>query len=231
MRLYYRSKGYADASVPPPTPNTIPRSKGFDADVLDRGRPALSFRRYRRGLQRAGAGSRKAAPPDAGAGPAPCSTATRSTRPPRCSRPNWPNSAIPLRRPCPRTTRDAVASASTSRSRSIRARATYVERIDIHGNTRTRDYVIRREFDIAEGDAYNKTLIDRAERRLKNLNYFKTVKISTQPGSTPDRVVLDVELVEQATGDFTSPAAIRPPTAGSPRSRRATAISSAAVRT
>ena len=44
---------------------------------------------------------------------------------------------------------------------------TYVERIEIHGNTRTRDYVIRREFDIAEGDAYNKTLIDRAERRLK----------------------------------------------------------------
>jgi outer membrane protein insertion porin family len=79
---------------------------------------------------------------------------------------------------------------------------TYVERIDIHGNSRTRDYVIRREFDIGEGDAYNKTLIDRAERRLKNLNYFKTVKISTKPGSAPDRVVLDVEAVDQATGDF-----------------------------
>ncbi len=81
-------------------------------------------------------------------------------------------------------------------------RATYVERIEIHGNTRTRDYVIRREFDIAEGDAYNKTLIDRAERRLKDLNYFKTVKISNKPGSAPDRVVLDVEAVDQSTGDF-----------------------------
>src|SRR4029079_329053 len=67
---------------------------------------------------------------------------------------------------------------------------TYVERIDIHGNTRTRGYVIRREFDIAEGDAYNKALIDRAKRRLKNLNYFKTVKISRLPGSAPDRIVL-----------------------------------------
>ena len=57
----------------------------------------------------------------------------------------------------------------------------YVERIEIRGNTRTRDYVIRREFDFGEGDPYNKTLIDRAERRLKNLNYFKTVKISS-PG-------------------------------------------------
>ena len=80
---------------------------------------------------------------------------------------------------------------------------TYVERIDIHGNTRTRGYVIRREFDIAEGDAYNKALIDRAERRLKNLNYFKTVKISSKPGSVKDRVVLDVEVAEQSTGDFT----------------------------
>ena len=79
---------------------------------------------------------------------------------------------------------------------------TYVERIEIHGNTRTRDYVIRREFDIAEGDAYNKTLIDRAERRLKNLNYFKTVKITTKPGSASDRVVLDVEVAEQTTGEF-----------------------------
>src|SRR3982074_3041516 len=79
---------------------------------------------------------------------------------------------------------------------------TYVERIEIHGNSRTRDYVIRREFDIAEGDAYNKTLIDRAERRLKNLNYFKTFKISSQPGSAADRVVLDVEVAEQSTGDF-----------------------------
>ena len=79
---------------------------------------------------------------------------------------------------------------------------TYVERIDIHGNTRTRDYVIRREFDIAEGDPYNKTLIDRAERHLKNLNYFKTVKISDRPGSTPDRIVLDVEAIDQSTGDF-----------------------------
>jgi outer membrane protein insertion porin family len=79
---------------------------------------------------------------------------------------------------------------------------TYIERIDIRGNTRTRDYVIRREFDISEGDAYNKALVDRAERRLKNLNYFKAVKITNKRGSAPDRVILDVELQEQSTGDF-----------------------------
>jgi outer membrane protein insertion porin family len=78
----------------------------------------------------------------------------------------------------------------------------YIERIDIHGNTRTRGYVIRREFDIAEGDAFNKGLIERAERRLKALDYFKTVKISTKQGSSRDRVILDVELQEKDTGNF-----------------------------
>ncbi len=79
---------------------------------------------------------------------------------------------------------------------------TYIERINVRGNTRTRDYVIRREFDIAEGDAYNRALVDRAERRLKNLDFFKTVKITTEPGSSSDRVILNVELEEKSTGDF-----------------------------
>ena len=78
----------------------------------------------------------------------------------------------------------------------------YIERINIRGNTRTRDYVIRREFDISEGDAYNRALVDRAERRLKNLDFFKTVKITTEPGSSSDRVILDVDLEEKSTGDF-----------------------------
>ncbi len=78
----------------------------------------------------------------------------------------------------------------------------YIERINVRGNTRTRDYVIRREFDLSEGDAYNRALVNRAERRLKNLSYFKSVKISTEPGSAPDRVILNVDVEEQSTGEF-----------------------------
>ena len=78
----------------------------------------------------------------------------------------------------------------------------YIERINIRGNTRTREYVIRREFDIAEGDPYNRALVDRAERRIKNLNFFKNVKITNEPGSAPDRVVINVDVEEQSTGDF-----------------------------
>jgi outer membrane protein insertion porin family len=62
--------------------------------------------------------------------------------------------------------------------------------------------VIRREFDLSEGDAYNRALVDRAERRLKNLDFFKSVKILTEPGSSSDRVILIVDLEEKSTGDF-----------------------------
>ena len=78
----------------------------------------------------------------------------------------------------------------------------YIERIAIHGNNKTHDNVIRREFDIAEGDAYNRALIERAERWLRNLGFFKTVKITGAPGSSADRIVVNVEVEEQPTGDF-----------------------------
>jgi outer membrane protein assembly complex, YaeT protein len=78
----------------------------------------------------------------------------------------------------------------------------YVERIEIRGNTRTRDFVIRREFDISEGDAFNQEVISRAKRRLEALGYFTTVNISTAPGSAADRVVIIVDVEDQPTGSF-----------------------------
>jgi outer membrane protein insertion porin family len=78
----------------------------------------------------------------------------------------------------------------------------YIERIVVRGNTRTRDYVVRREFELGEGDAYNRVLIDRAERRLNNLGYFKKVKITNEPGSTQDRVIVVVDVEDQPTGSL-----------------------------
>jgi outer membrane protein insertion porin family len=78
----------------------------------------------------------------------------------------------------------------------------YVERINIRGNSRTRDYVIRREFDLAEGDAYNQALINRAERRLNRLGFFKSVRITSEPGSSPDRLIVNVDVEDQPTGEF-----------------------------
>ncbi|AWM24749.1 outer membrane protein assembly factor BamA [Sinorhizobium fredii] len=78
----------------------------------------------------------------------------------------------------------------------------YVERIEIRGNTRTRDYVIRREFDVGEGDAFNQEMIARAKRRLEALGYFSSVNITTAPGSAADRVVVVVDVQDQSTGSF-----------------------------
>jgi outer membrane protein insertion porin family len=78
----------------------------------------------------------------------------------------------------------------------------YIERIEIRGNSRTRDYVIRREFDVSEGDAFNQVLIQRAKKRLEALNFFERVEVSTAPGSEPDQVVLVVDVVERSTGEF-----------------------------
>lgn len=78
----------------------------------------------------------------------------------------------------------------------------YVERIDIRGNDKTRDYVIRREFDLAEGDAFNQVMIQRAKRRLEKLGFFEKVEISTAPGAEPDQIVLIVDVVEKSTGEF-----------------------------
>ncbi len=78
----------------------------------------------------------------------------------------------------------------------------YIERINIVGNTRTKDYVIRREFRLAEGDAYNPLMVDRAKQRLQGLGLFKTVEIKRRQGTSQDRVILDCEVVEQSTGEL-----------------------------
>ncbi len=78
----------------------------------------------------------------------------------------------------------------------------YIERINIVGNFRTEDEVIRRQFRLAEGDAFNRLLVESARKRLRALGFFKTVEIDTQPGSSPDRVIVVVKVQEQPTGEL-----------------------------
>lgn len=78
----------------------------------------------------------------------------------------------------------------------------YVERIDISGNTRTLDKVIRREFRLAEGDAFSTAKVRRSQERLKNLGFFSKVDVSAAPGSTPDKTDLQVQVTEQSTGEI-----------------------------
>ena len=81
-------------------------------------------------------------------------------------------------------------------------RRVYVQQINIVGNDRTRDHVIRREFDISEGDPLNQVLIQKTKRRLEALGYFESVEITTRPGDAPDRAIVTVRVVDKATGEF-----------------------------
>lgn len=78
----------------------------------------------------------------------------------------------------------------------------YIEKINIVGNSRTLDKVIRREFRLVEGDAFNRMLVDRSRTRIKSLGFFKDVDIKTTQGSQPDRTILNVNVTEQSTGEL-----------------------------
>jgi outer membrane protein insertion porin family len=78
----------------------------------------------------------------------------------------------------------------------------YVERINISGNTRTLDKVIRREFRLAEGDAFSTAKVRRSQQRLRNLGFFENVDVAAAPGSAPDKTNLEVQVVEQSTGEI-----------------------------
>lgn len=78
----------------------------------------------------------------------------------------------------------------------------YIERIEIRGNDRTRDEVIRREIRVQEGDAYNSVYIKRSEQNLNDLGYFKKVEVLTEPGSAPDKAKVIIKVEEQPTGEL-----------------------------
>ena len=78
----------------------------------------------------------------------------------------------------------------------------YIGRIDIEGNTKTRDKVIRREFKIAEGWPYSASRIEESERRLRRLGYFEEVKIDKEKGAKEEELNLKVKVKEMLTGSF-----------------------------
>lgn len=78
----------------------------------------------------------------------------------------------------------------------------YVERIDIRGNVRTLDKVVRREFQLVEGDAFNSSKLRRSRDRLRGLGFFETVEVNNIPGSARDKTIVEVDVEEQSTGEF-----------------------------
>jgi outer membrane protein insertion porin family len=102
----------------------------------------------------------------------------------------------------PRPVRDRVKHTIDLVFDIVQGPRVYIEKIDINGNTRTLDKVISREFRLAEGDAFNRVLIDRSRTRIRSLGFFKEVDIKNTPGSQPDRTDVTVAVTEQSTGSL-----------------------------
>ncbi|WP_417807632.1 outer membrane protein assembly factor BamA [Thioclava sp.] len=102
----------------------------------------------------------------------------------------------------PRVTEDQRTQAVNVTFALVRGPRVFVQRIDIEGNTTTLDRVVRREFRTVEGDAYNPREIANAADRIRGTGYFKNVDVNTKQGSSPDQVVVGVNVEEQPTGSL-----------------------------
>ncbi len=78
----------------------------------------------------------------------------------------------------------------------------YVERINITGNTKTRDAVIRRELSFGEGDPFNRSMVQRGRSAIERLGFFSAVNVDMRPGSAADKVIINISVEEQSTGDY-----------------------------
>ncbi len=109
---------------------------------------------------------------------------------------------LPFLRAVPRITKNEADGTVDIAFELINGNRIYVERINVRGNSQTLDRVIRREFDMAEGDAFNPRKVRSAENALRALRFFSQLQVSTRQGSTPESVILDVQVADQATGSF-----------------------------
>lgn len=102
----------------------------------------------------------------------------------------------------PRVRRDKETLIAAVTYRITEGPRAYVERININGNLRTLDRVIRREMRMAEGDAFNRVLLERSERSIRALGFFAAVEVTEEPGSASDQTVINVTVQEQSTGEL-----------------------------
>jgi outer membrane protein insertion porin family len=102
----------------------------------------------------------------------------------------------------PRVSRDKDALTAAVTYRITEGPRTYVERINISGNVRTLDRVIRREMRMSEGDAFNRVLLERSEKSIRALGFFSAIEVTEEPGSAPDQTVVNVAVQEQSTGEL-----------------------------
>ena len=201
--LYY-DKGYLSVQIGTPRVMLTPDREGIDIAIVIHEGPALQDppaphlrARQRRQGDRAARRPARAAPDDPralGRLLQPRASSSRTSRP----------SARSTATPASRTSRPSPRRSSIRSTSEVdivvpirRGPPVHIERIEVKGNTKTRDKVIRREMEIQEGQLFSETGLENSKRRITALGYFERVDVSTEQGSAPDKIIINFEVAEK----------------------------------
>jgi len=200
LRRYYLRQGYADVQITGSTAELAPDGSGFFVTFTIEEGPRYAVGNVQvtspvRGVDVARLQSRLSiSPGDWYDGDAVERAVEAMTDSPALAQ-------VPFVEVRPRVTRNREARTVDVVFEVVEGTRSFVERIEITGNNRTADRVIRREFRLAEGDPLSAAQVRRSRQRIRDLGYFTNVDIQPRPGSRPDRVVLDTTVAERATGE------------------------------
>ena len=200
LRRYYLRQGYADVQITGSTAELAPDGSGFFVTFTIEEGPRYAVGNVRvtspvRGVDVDRLQSRLSiSPGDWYDGDAVERAVEAMTDSPALAQ-------VPFVEVRPRVTRNREARTVDVVFEVVEGTRSFVERIEITGNNRTADRVIRREFRLAEGDPLSSAQVRRSRQRIRDLGYFTNVEVQPRPGSRPDRVVLDTTVTERATGE------------------------------
>ena len=207
LQAYYYDFGYLTVEIGEPRVELTPDRQHIDITITIKEGPRFHVGRVK-ATELNEQARRSNRSPDARR----CARASSSTRAtgsaarrlPRTSRRSRATTATaatrtrrPIRRPIDQDTRIVDVVVTIRRGPLV-----HIERINIKGNTKTRDKVLRREVRIVEGQLYSQSRVERSKERMMSLGYFERVEVSEEDGATPDRIVINVEVTERPTGTF-----------------------------
>lgn len=198
LRRFYLKNGYADADIRSATAEKSSRDGDYHLTytISEGARYRVGNITYRIGLPNLGADEMKGTLKFRSGSWFNIESVENTTE---AMRKRLNNLGYPFVQIQPQLTRDRQNNVVDISFEISQGRRNYIERIDVVGNDRTRDHVIRRQMELSEGDAFNAEALKVSERRIKGLNFFDRVNVGVTQGSAPDQSIVRVSVNEKST--------------------------------